>query len=38
MHLAKTGLRIVECAAEKNDNLIFGQRLQHIDAAAREQR
>src|SRR6266851_1213619 len=38
MHWAETALGIGEGATQKNDNLIFGQRLQHIDAAAREQR
>ena len=38
MHLAETALGIAERAAQQNDNLIFGQWLQHIDAAAREQR
>ncbi len=38
MQLTETALGIAECAAQKNNNLIFGQRLQHINAAAREQR
>ncbi len=38
MHLAETALGIAERSAQKHDNLIFGQRLQHVDAAAREQR
>ena len=38
MHLAETALGIAERAAQKNDDLVFGQRVQHIDAAARKQR
>ena len=38
MHLAEAALGIVECAAQKNDDLIFSQRIQHINATAREQR
>ena len=38
MHLAEAALGVVERAAQKNNNLIFGQRLQHVDAAARKQR
>src|ERR1035441_7746123 len=38
MHRAETALAIAQCALQKNDNLIFAQRIQHIDAAAREQR
>ena len=38
MHLAEAALGIGEGAAQKRDNLIFGQRLQQVNAAAREQR
>ena len=38
MHLAEAALGVAERAAQKHDNLLFGQRLQHVDAAAREQR
>src|SRR5260370_42228386 len=38
MHWAETALGIGEGATQKNDNLILGQWLQHIDAATREQR
>ena len=38
MHLAEATLGVGEGAAQKDDDLIFGQRVQHIDAAAREQR
>ncbi len=34
MHLAQTTFGIAECAPQKSANLIFGQRLEHIDAAA----
>src|SRR5580693_4444072 len=37
MHLTETALDIAKGAAQKHDNFIFGQRLQDIDAAAREQ-
>jgi hypothetical protein len=38
MHRAQATLGIAEGAAEKKDDFIFRQRLQHIDAAARKQR
>src|ERR1019366_9535566 len=36
MHLAEAALGIVECATQKNNDLIFSQWVQHINAAARE--
>jgi len=38
MHRAETALNVGERAAQKNDNLFFGERFEHIDAAARQQR
>src|ERR1700691_2648623 len=38
MHRTESTLSIDECAAQKNHNLVFGQWLQHIHPAAREQR
>ena len=38
MHLTESAFGIGEGAAQKRDDLLFGQRLQHVDAAAREQR
>src|SRR5208282_6899124 len=38
MQRTQTALGVAECAAQKKNNLIFGQRLQQINAAAREQR
>jgi len=34
MHLAEAALGIAECALQQNDNLIFAQGIQHIDAAS----